>query len=176
MHQKEGNFQNKPIKELAKMGSNRNCSDKFISAVKNNLPKPQDSGPKTEEAKRKVRYNALRHGLNISTGLLPCKSSCYYKSMCHLHRDIFKDNDYYIGECLLERREYYEYRSSLETMVDDPDLLEEMIWLYILSDRIKRFIALNPEISTENNELAKAYELHLRVQTKLIKIIRYVYY
>ena len=43
-----------------------------VRAVTRNLPAPENSGPRTEEGKRRSSLNSLKHGLTID-GFLPCK-------------------------------------------------------------------------------------------------------
>ena len=149
--------------------SKRKVSEKFLASVKKNLPPPEHSGPKTEEGKRRVRYNALKHGFNIK-GILPCKASCWYREICYIYDDLFNGDRGYIGLCAIEFAEYLLLKESFLDTDNISDDVEDFIMQTILANRTCRYLSINPELRGPGKKLSKAYQLHSRFKGKILKI------
>lgn len=154
------------------MPHERYHSEEFLETVKRNLPPPESSGPQTEEGKSKVRWNALTHGLNVD-GILPCKGNkCYYREICPLIlQDIPVESEY----CSIEESIHSQISDNVRSMFhEDPneELIEEYQNIYVLNDRIDRYLSLNPDIEIGLTKNPKGYELKLAIQKKLFKIIK----
>lgn len=141
-------------------------SQKFIESVRRNLPPPERSGPRTREGKNKIKYNALKHGLNVN-GLLPCKPEyCIYRQhTCTLH-----EHQLFAGICLIELNMYIYLKEQIYRRYKniDPDLIEAYILYTIQIERANRYIAINPDILWNGH----FYKMLLRMHKKLISVTK----
>jgi|GEM_PF-4583018 hypothetical protein len=138
---------------------------KFIEVVKKNLPDPAHSGAKTTEGKERIRYNALKHGLNVR-GLLPCKpQKCYYRSlMCFI-----KDDEECSAFCVIETAKYQRMKEVMKVKYAkvDSTIVDDYIMSTILLDRINRYIAINPELAEECKSIMS---IQHRLQNKILNL------
>lgn len=139
-------------------------SIKFIQSVNKNLPSPEQSGPKTENGKKKVRYNALKHGLSVN-GFLPCNPNrCIYKQ----HICDYQELDFFTDLCIIELAKYLYLKESFsyKTNSSDPTIQEAYIICIIRIERANRYIAINPDVIWDE----KFYKTLFRLHRKIIKL------
>jgi hypothetical protein len=150
----------------------RKITEKFLASVKRNLPSPEDSGPRTEEGKKKVATNALKHGL-YAKGILACKASCYYRDLCVIYDQIFDDNPDHIGVCIWEATDFLALLEDCkQSDYIDEKQIKQIIELTLIADRTNRCIALDSDIRSADKHTQKAIELHARVQKKTVKMYK----
>jgi len=140
----------------------------FIDKVKKNLPPPENSGPKTQQGKQRVKYNALKHGLNTE-GLLPClPGKCFYKkAICPLENETDFSN-----VCVVEAARYLQLKESFDK---EPycsmsvDLVQKYIRNTILLERVNRYIAVSASDPVSD---IYAEKLHRKLQNKQLMLLK----
>ncbi len=117
----------------------------FIEIVCRNLPPPECSGPRTVVGKQRVRYNALRHGLNVDD-ILPCKGdACYYAPLCPLLDQV----EELPPLCAVEMSEYQHMNVELWGEADFD--VHGYIILALRAERLTKCRAINPELAFVDN-------------------------
>jgi hypothetical protein len=107
-------------------------SQEAIAKVTRNLPTPENSGPRTEEGKRIVGLNPVKHGLTMP-GFLPCKKEkCYYFEVCELSKSeeglaALKELEYGTP-CPQEIVIYLNTKKALEKVLGDKSETLPALW------------------------------------------------
>lgn len=136
------------------------CSEKFLEAVKKNLPPPELSGPKTKLGKGIVRHNSVSHGLFCESFLSCRKKQCYYYDVCRV-RYVLSEEEFnrlpINGICLNEFAEYNNIMKALAKSYDMNDestkaLVEDYAMSCVRAMRADNFTLLNPELGLEYDD------------------------
>lgn len=128
------------------------------------------------DGRERRKFNALKGGLSISH-VLPCTESCFYQNICPVFQILIDESEQntFVSTCALEAAQYLrlkDYYSNPIYADIEESVIDRLIMLEVRLERARRFISLNPDLTTPDRRLSNAYVIYERLKKQLIDILR----